>query len=61
MPHHFARKDKFQSGCRINLVTGPDFPLELSLQSSFLFTLNLFYAVAELRGGCMFFYEAVFM
>lgn len=61
VPHHFARKDKFQSGCHcINLVTGPDFPLVLSLQSSFLITRNLFYAIAERKGGCMFFYEAVF-
>lgn len=60
IPHHFARKYKFWSGCHINLVTRPDFLLVLSLHPSLLFTLNLFYALAEHKGGCMFFYEAVF-
>lgn len=61
VPHHLARKDKFQSGCHINLVTEPDFPLVLSPQTSFLFTLNLFYAISEHKSGCTFFCEAVFM
>lgn len=61
VPHHLERKDKFRSGCHINLVTEPDFPLVLSPQTSFLFTLNLFYAISEHKSGCTFFCEAVLM